>query len=267
MKKILRGVMKMRNLPWRIFSKIKSKIFPGSLGAPIYKVWNRGKQQFVCAICNYHGPFYDAYTEKNEHCPKCGSNVRIRLQYLVIDELCKTCPLSDMSILHFAPERVLQPRFRKIFRYYASADISGQGVTYQADLLALPFADQSYDFVYASHVLEHIMDDQKALSEIRRILKPGGIAVLPVPIVSHKTIEYPEPNPEEYDHVRAPGTDYFERYAAIFSKVDIYRSSDFAEKYQLYSYEDRTSWPSEKMPLRQAMSGYKHLDYVPVCFV
>lgn len=115
--------------------------------------------------------------------------------------------------------------------------------------------------------LEHIDDDQKALSEIRRVLKPHGIAVLPVPIVSVKTIEYEQPNPHECGHVRSPGQDYFERYAQHFSTVDVMSSRDFPEEYQLYSYEDRTLWPTEQMPLREAMAGERHPDYVPICVV
>lgn len=249
--------------------------FPGPVGAGIYRAWNRNKQHFICPLCDYHGPFMDSLygvdlfamsSEKHEHCPKCGSNERARLQYLVVEKLSRTYQLSNMSLLHFAPEKALQPYLRKIFRQYDTADLENPRVNYQADLLNLPFGDQSYDFVFASHVLEHIENDRKALSEIRRVLKPGGMAVLPVPIVAVKTIEYPEPNPEECGHVRAPGPDYFERYAEYFSKVEVFCSSDFPKEYQLFNYEDRSNWPTEKMPRRKAMAGDRHLDYVPVCF-
>lgn len=257
----------MRSLPQRLFNRVKMMVFPGPVGAVAYRVWNRNKQHFICPICNYHGPFYGVNTEKHEHCPKCGANERIRLQYLVVERLRRTYQLSKMSVLHFAPERALQAYFRGIFQQYHSADLVNPQVDHQADLLNLPFGNQSYDFVFASHVLEHIENDQKAMSEIRRVLRPGGIAILPVPIVSVKTIEYVAPNPDECGHVRAPGPDYFERYAQHFSKIEIFSSSDFPEEYQLFNYEDRTNWPTEKMPLRQAMEGEKHLDYVPVCFV
>lgn len=135
------------------------------------------------------------------------------------------------------------------------------------DLQALPFADGAYDFVYASHVLEHIPDDTRALAEIRRILSPNGIAILPVPIVADRTIEYPEPNPHESDHVRAPGLDYFERYRKHFAKVECIRSSQIPRRYQPYVYEDRTGWPNGLSPLRPAMTGKRHEDVVPVCYV
>jgi len=51
----------------------------------------------------------------------------------------------------------------------------------QADALALPFPDASFDHVIASEVLEHIPDDQLAMREIARVLRPGGTAAVTVP--------------------------------------------------------------------------------------
>jgi SAM-dependent methyltransferase len=47
--------------------------------------------------------------------------------------------------------------------------------------LRLPFGDESFDRVIASEVLEHIPDDTKAMSEIARVLKPGGTMAVTVP--------------------------------------------------------------------------------------
>jgi IS5 family transposase len=81
----------------------------------------------------------------------------------------------------------------------------------------------------------------QARAEIARVLTPGGIAILPVPIVAHETIEHPEPVPAECNHVRAPGLDYFDRYREHFGRVEVYRSSDFAEHFQTWTWEDRTT--------------------------
>jgi hypothetical protein len=103
----------------------------------------------------------DAETGITKHtaCPNCGTNARMRLQYLVIQKLSKTLPFSSMSILPFAPEKAFTAWFRKISRQYDSADIASPLVDYQADLLSIPFKDQSYDVIFASHVFEHIKNE------------------------------------------------------------------------------------------------------------
>jgi len=169
------------------------------------------------------------------------------------------------SILHFAPEPIFEKYFPKIFGSYTSADLHMKNVDYKVDLINLPFEDNSYDFVFASHVLEHIKNDSQALSEISRILRPDGIAILPVPIIACNTVEYPQPNPYEADHVRAPGPDYYEKYFSYFRRVDKFDSNNFSENYQLFTYENRREWPAN-MPLRPTMEGDKHVDIVPVCF-
>jgi len=48
----------------------------------------------------------------------------------------------------------------------------------QADVMSLPYEDQSFDVVMAAHVLEHLPDPQSALAEMVRVLKPGGMVFL-----------------------------------------------------------------------------------------
>jgi hypothetical protein len=92
------------------------------------------------------------------------------------------------------------------------------------------------------------------------------VAILPVPVVCEKTIEYPKPNPRESNHVRAPGLDYFDRYEPFFSKVERNTSAMLPGRYQLFVYEDRSGWPTPECPLRTPSPGKKHLDVVPVCY-
>jgi SAM-dependent methyltransferase len=57
----------------------------------------------------------------------------------------------------------------------------GLGSVREGDIRALPLADQSVDLVLATDVVEHVNEDVTALSEICRILRPGGIALITVP--------------------------------------------------------------------------------------
>ena len=236
----------------------------------IFKIQNRKKKKFECPVCCYCGPFMDVAPStglrKHAKCPSCNALERHRIQFVVVNDILNGIATNKLTMLHFAPEPFFQEYFSERFGQYETADIDMKGVDHQVDLQRLPFNNESYDFVFASHVLEHVPDDEKAISEIRRILKPNGIAVLPVPIVSEKTIEYPEPNPHESYHVRAPGFDYFTRYERHFSKVEKFDSDSLPVKYQLFIYEDRSQWPTKEMPLRPSIQGDKHIDIVPVCY-
>ena len=104
------------------------------------------------------------------------------------------------------------------------------------------------------------------IKEISRILRPNGIAILHVPVICEKTIEYPEPNPYEAGHVRAPGMDYFERYRPYFSKIKLIVSESLPYNYQLFDYVDRSIFPNNISPLRTPMLGEKHTNVVPICY-
>ena len=230
------------------------------------------RPSFVCPICTYQGIFIDVRMNSGNRvharCPKCHALERHRLQWLVIeDKLQKELQFSKSRMLHMAPDYFLERRLRPRFASYITADISGKNVDRKEDLTRLSFEDSSFDLVYASHVLEHILDDAAAIREIRRVLAPGGRAVLPVPILTDKTVEYGSANPHEEYHVRAPGLDYFKRFEGVFDRVQVWKTTDFDSKFQLYTFEDRSIWPNELMPKRPASPGLKHVDYVPVCEV
>ena len=252
---------------------MKNRLRPvvGSIRSMAFKTLNRSKERFQCPVCRYAGPLIDFQVStgvrESAKCPRCSSLERHRLQWLALNKLQETVDFSRMDLIHFAPEVFLRKRLEGSFRSYTTADLEMGGVDYKADLTKLPFSDESYDAVYASHVLEHIKDDMVALAEIRRILRPKGIAILPVPIIGAITVEYPAPNPVEAGHVRAPAPDYFDRYRKVFSEVQVFRSIEFDPIYQVFVYEDRSHWPTSDMPLRQPSPGARHEDFVPVCFV
>ena len=228
-------------------------------------------KQFACPICLFEGRFVTNRSSSGQRyaaiCPKCKSAERHRLQFLTMQELKKSIDFSELSLLHIAPEAALGKILRSWFGTYTTADINSAGVDVVVDLTAADLPDESYDVVYASHVLEHIPADNLALKEIVRILRPGGFAVLPVPLVCEVTIEYPEPVTTEFGHVRAPGYDYYERYEAHFSSIQTFSSEDFDERYQLFVYEDRSRYPTIACPYRVSSQGARHRDIVPIAYV
>jgi SAM-dependent methyltransferase len=236
-----------------------------------FRLTNTSTAQFVCPVCSYEGAFEDAIdssgTRKSAQCPRCGALERHRIQFLTLKNVLARLEPQKLRFLHFAPEPFFVKRFRAMVGRYETADIAMDGVDHKVDLLSLPFEDASYDFVYASHVLEHILDDLAAIKEIRRVLRPGGMAILPVPLVGEKTIEYGVADHKDFGHVRAPGYDYYQRFLPYFSRVEEYGSEVFPQQYQVFIYEDRSVWPSPDCPRRMPTLGEKHRDVVPVCFV
>lgn len=63
----------------------------------------------------------------------------------------------------------------------AGTQPGSMAVTANGDALCLPFPDDTFDRVIASEVLEHVSDDQQALDEVFRVLKPGGTLAATVP--------------------------------------------------------------------------------------
>ncbi len=130
-----------------------------------------------------------------------------------------------MAILHLAPEFCLQTKLSRLQNvHYVTADLDPTQVSVRMDVQFTPFRNASFDCVLCCHVLEHVPDDQKAMREILRILKPGGWAILQVPLDSTQDETFEDPNitsPGERervfgqrDHVRIYGKDYRQRLAA-----------------------------------------------------
>lgn len=55
---------------------------------------------------------------------------------------------------------------------------SGPGVQVVGDALALPFAEASFDVVLCTEMLEHVAEPQRAIDEMQRVLRPGGVLLL-----------------------------------------------------------------------------------------
>lgn len=154
-------------------------------------------------------------------CPVCGALERHRLVAMFLREHERL--FRDMRrVLHVAPEPPLVRFFSaRANERYVSLDLKADGVMVQADLTGMPFAEHAFDFIYCSHVLEHVPNDRAAMAELHRILRPEGIAVIQVPVLREVTFEDPSiTDPQtrrrlfgQPDHVRIYGRDVEDRLA------------------------------------------------------
>ena len=162
---------------------------------------------------------------ENALCPGTLSLERHRLLWLYLDR--ETSFLKDaIKVLHVAPEQVFYKKFKKFNHWsYTTLDLYSPLADYKADLCALPFEDETYELVLCNHVLEHITNDRKAMEEIHRVLKPGGTAILQVPLDENRLKTFEDDSitdPVErtlifgqYDHVRIYGQDYYKRLKEV----------------------------------------------------
>ena len=126
-----------------------------------------------------------------------------------------------LRVLHFAPEQAFYHRFRKQENLeYLTTDLNSPLADVKADICDLPFESDRFDVILCNHVLEHIPEDRKALSELFRVMRPGGWGIFQVPQDLSRESTFEDPgitDPEErrrvfgqYDHVRVYGRDYFD---------------------------------------------------------
>ncbi|MEM1001435.1 MAG: methyltransferase domain-containing protein [Bacteroidota bacterium] len=136
-----------------------------------------------------------------------------------------------LKVLHFAPEQAFYKRFRKLKNLdYTTTDLYSPLADVKADICNLPFEDNSYDVIFCNHVLEHIPDDTKAMSELVRIMKPGGWGIFQIPQDLSRETTFEDNSITDkkerakifgqYDHVRVYGRDYFDKLRATGFEVE-----------------------------------------------
>lgn len=167
----------------------------------------------------------------------------------------------NLKVLHIAPEQEFLRRFKAMHNLdYTSADLFSPIVDVKADVLDLPFEDESFDVVICNHVLEHIEDDAKAMGELYRVMKKGGWGILQVPMKNslEKTYEdFTITDPKErqkhfgqYDHVRWYGMDYFDRLrrAGFQAEANYYSKHFSAEEIRRYGLVENEILPVVRKP-------------------
>lgn len=174
---------------------------------------------------------------EDAECVHCGALERHRLVWLFFQKNTDLFDGKPKKILHVAPE----PFFESILKErlgsnYLTADLCNPCAMVKMDICDIKYPDSSFDVIYCSHVLEHVINDKQAMREFYRVLKANRWAVLNVPITSKKTFEDSAiVDPKErlkafgqVDHVRCYGPDYVERLRNAGFTVEIIKVGDLA---------------------------------------
>lgn len=188
-----------------------------------------------CPICeiSYRKflPYGRLNPRPNALCPDSLSLERHRLMWLYLKD--KTNFFNKpQKLLHIAPELCFIKKFKSMENLdYTTADLESPLADVKMDVHQIPFENNTFDVVFCNHVMEHVDDDIRAMSEIYRVLKPGGWAIIQSPqdYSRKETLEDPsitDPKERERvywqaDHVRLFGMDYGMRLEkAGFSVVE-----------------------------------------------
>lgn len=199
----------------------------------VVAIFYRGSK-VTCPVCDHSFRKFLPYGRKarsNALCPNCLSLERHRLMWLFLKRETDFFT-NKKEVLHIAPEICFIEKFENLHKeHYITADIESPLAKIKLDVHHIPFEEAHFDVVFCNHVLEHVEDDIKAMSEIYRVLKPGGFAILQIPIfypLRDKTYEdssitSPKDREKAFgqsDHVRMYGRDYADRLRSVGFKVD-----------------------------------------------
>ena len=156
------------------------------------------------------------------------------------------------KVLHMATEQCFVNRFNDLEHEYITADLNSPIADIRANITNLPFEENTFDIIFCNHVLEHIQDDTKAMKELYRVMKKGGMGVFQIPQGLNRETTFEDNSITDkkerakifgqYDHVRIYGLDYFTKLRSIGFKVEEVNysqkiSSELSRRYRLMEGE------------------------------
>lgn len=160
---------------------------------------------------------------QNFSCPICRCHDRERHLVMYFDHLGLWEKLEGKNVLHFAPEKKFSALIeQRRLNSYVKADLCPSSSDIQVvDVTNMSFDNEAFDVVICNHVLEHVTDDDKAISELFRVTSLGGFVILQTPyspILNNSFFDSSINNDElrkrfygQEDHVRVYGQDLFEK--------------------------------------------------------
>lgn len=228
---------KLRRTRWHLRHGIPIAVARASSNSPA---------QRYCPICERSSLYFlpsGVEQRPDARCPYCFTAERHRLVWQFLVQNSHLFPPRP-KVLHIGPGDIpcLVSKMRGHFgaggARYVTAGLELRQVMVKTDATNLAFPDEVFDFIYCSHVLEHIEEDKKALREMRRVLRVGGHAICQVPITAEKTLEDPTVvDPEQRlavfgdrGHVRRYGPDFATRLRAFGFLVETFRVEDVVKE-------------------------------------
>ena len=137
---------------------------------------------------------FETINHKRYSCPFCGASDRCRLQSIYLNAKLSISQEEEkeFKLLEIAPDKCMADSIKKYKHVrYRSADLFKGGVDDKVDITDMNiYEDNIFDIILCSHVLEHVEEDRKAMSELFRVLKPAGFAILMVPIHMYLTDDF-----------------------------------------------------------------------------
>ncbi|HNR85271.1 MAG TPA: class I SAM-dependent methyltransferase [Taishania sp.] len=247
MKKLYKFLL--RKLPRPLLIRLS---YPFKLIAPLLYKGNNVE----CPVCERSYSKFLAYGTMNRDnvlCPGDLTLERHRLMWLYLRDFSNFFTAPHLKVLHIAPEQCFHKKFKQQKNLdYLTADLVSPIADMHFDLHKIPLEDNQFDVVFCNHVMEHVDDPIQCMSELYRVMKPGGWAIMQVPqdIARATTLEdkniTSEADREKYywqkDHLRLFGMDYpnwLEKvgfHTEIFDK-DKNIGKDKMERYRLMEKE------------------------------
>lgn len=166
-------------------------------------------------------PYGRIHLRTNALAPHSMSLERHRLLWLFLKQRTNFFT-QNQKVLHIAPEYCFLKPFGNLKNLdYITADLNSPWAKVKLDVQDIPFSDNEFDVIICNHVLEHVVDDAKAMRELYRVMKPNGFGIFQVPMdyslektYEDESINTPELREKHFgqrDHLRQYGRDYPQR--------------------------------------------------------
>ena len=201
--------------------------------------YGKGRFCLVCGKSSRRFRKFGIVPREDAQCVHCGALERHRFLWLYVLRKTDLFDGIPKKMLHVAPESCIESRLKHhLGDNYLTADLFNARAMVKMDITNIEYPDQSFDVIYCSHVLEHVLDDKKAMREFNRVLKSNGWAILLAPITAAETFEDPSIVESQErlkafgqeDHVRKYGPDYVDRLRDAGFSVKVTKVSDLVQK-------------------------------------